>query len=83
MGTFFDNHSIGLQSADGNSKAVADCAKLPVLDSSTCGNHVVGGALDLGSEFERRLAVGAQVACQLRAAVNDKLGDSLPIARAV
>ena len=28
----------------------------------------------MDSEFERRLAVGAQLACQLRTAVKDKLG---------
>ena len=38
---------------------------------------MIGGALDLGSEFERRLAVGSQLACQLRAAVKDKLGKLL------
>ena len=48
--------------------------QLPALESPECGNHVVGGSLDLDSEFERRLAVGAQLACQLRTAVKDKLG---------
>ncbi len=38
---------------------------------------MIGGVLDLGSEFERRLAVGGQLACQLRTAVKDKLGKLL------
>lgn len=38
---------------------------------------MIGGVLDLGSEFERRLAVGGQLACQLRGAVKDKLGKLL------
>lgn len=56
---------------------LASSAQLPPLESPGCGNHVIGGALDLGSEFERRLAVGGQLACQLRAAVKDKLGKLL------
>ncbi|KAA6422642.1 MAG: hypothetical protein FRX49_07502 [Trebouxia sp. A1-2] len=59
---------------DGESSLLASSAQLPPLESPGCGNHVIGGALDLGSEFERRLAVGGQLACQLRAAVKDKLG---------
>lgn len=34
----------------------------------------------MDSEFERRLAVGAQLACQLRTAVKDKLGASSLVA---
>ena len=56
---------------------LASSAQLPALESPGCGNHVIGGVLDLGSEFERRLAVGGQLACQLRAAVKDKLGKLL------
>lgn len=47
---------------------------LPELASPECGNHVIGDSLDLDSEFERRLSVGAQLACHLRAAVKEKLG---------
>ncbi|DBA78376.1 TPA: hypothetical protein ACH3X2_007884 [Trebouxia sp. C0005] len=65
---------VHLQACDGESSLLASSAQLPPLESPGCGNHVIGGALDLGSEFERRLAVGGQLACQLRAAVKDKLG---------
>ncbi|KAL0047265.1 hypothetical protein WJX82_011225 [Trebouxia sp. C0006] len=63
-----------LRASDGEGSLPASSAQLPALESPGCGNHVIGGALDLGSEFERRLAVGSQLACQLRAAVKDKLG---------
>ena len=56
------------------SSDLSEGSQLPALESPECGNHVVGGSLDLDSEFERRLAVGAQLACQLRNAVKDKLG---------
>lgn len=46
------------------------------MDSPDCGNHIIGGSLDFDSEFERRLAVGAQLACHLRAAVKEKLGNT-------
>lgn len=62
-----------LQASD-NDRSGPDGSQLPALESLECGNHVIGGILDVGSEFERRLAVGAQLACQLRTAVKDKLG---------
>ena len=71
----YSSHS--LQASDGEGSLLASSAQLPALESSGCGNHVIGGVLDLGSEFERRLAVGGQLACQLRTAVKDKLGKLL------
>ena len=55
-------------------QAGPDAGQLPALESPECGNHVIGGSLDVDSEFERRLAVGAQVACHLRTTVKEKLG---------
>jgi len=71
----YSSHS--LQASDGEGSLPASSAQLLALESPECGNHVIGGALDLGSEFERRLAVGGQLACQLRTAVKDKLGELL------
>ncbi|DBB00910.1 hypothetical protein WJX77_007765 [Trebouxia sp. C0004] len=67
---------VHLRASDGEGTLLASSAQLPALESPGCGNHVIGGALDLGSEFESRLAVGGQLACQLRTAVKDKLGYS-------
>lgn len=64
-----------MQAAESEGCALGNIAQLPVLDSPECGNSVIGGAIDLGSEFERRLAVGGQLACQLRTAVKDRLGE--------
>ncbi|KAK9829326.1 hypothetical protein WJX72_005200 [[Myrmecia] bisecta] len=38
------------------------------------GSVVVGCPLDVDSEFDRRLAVGAKIACRLRGAIRDRLG---------
>lgn len=62
--------------ASSSEQAAPDASQLPALDSPECGNHVIGGSLDLDSEFERRLAVGAQLACRLRTAVKEKLGSA-------
>ena len=44
------------------------------LDVFSWGSVVVGCPLDVDSEFDRRLAVGAKIACRLRGAVRDRLG---------
>jgi DNA polymerase eta len=43
-------------------------------DAFAWGSVVVGGPLDPGSEFERRLAAGAGLACRVRGAILDHLG---------
>ena len=43
-------------------------------DAFGWGSIVLGGPLDAGCEWERRLAVGAQIACRLRGAVRQQLG---------
>lgn len=63
-----------LLQASSSEQAAPEAGQLPALEDPECGNHMVGGFLDLDSEFERRLAVGAQLACQLRTAVKQKLG---------
>lgn len=47
------------------------------VDAFAWGSIVLGGSLDVGSEFERRLSIGAYIACRLRGAVRDQLGESL------
>ena len=44
------------------------------VDAFAWGSVVVGGPLDIGSEFERRLAAGAGIACRLRGAIARELG---------
>ncbi|GAB4815874.1 hypothetical protein N2152v2_002920 [Parachlorella kessleri] len=44
------------------------------VDAFAWGSIVVGGPLDVGSEFERRLAKGAEIACRLRGALLSELG---------
>jgi hypothetical protein len=44
------------------------------VDAFAWGSIVVGGPLDVASEFERRLAVGAGIACRLRGALLRELG---------
>lgn len=39
------------------------------------GGVVVDGPLRVDSEFERRLSVGAMIACRLRGAVREQLGE--------
>jgi hypothetical protein len=46
------------------------------VDAFSWGSIVLGGALDVGSEFERRLSIGANIACRLRGAVREQLGGS-------
>ena len=64
-------HNLALLQASDSERSAT---QLPALDSPECGNHIVGGSLDIDSEFERRLAIGARLACQLRTTVKDKLG---------
>ena len=64
----------GRAAENGAAQPAGILAMLPVLDSPECGNHIIGGSLDLDSEFERRLSVGAQLACHFRAQVKQKLG---------
>lgn len=46
------------------------------VDAFSWGGIVLGGGpLDVGSEFERRLSIGANIACRLRGAVRDQLGE--------
>ncbi len=48
------------------------------VDAFAWGSIVLGGGpLDVGSEFERRLSIGANIACRLRGAVREQLGDLL------
>ena len=35
-----------------------------------------GDQLDISSEFDRRLSIGASIACRLRGAIRQQLGDS-------
>jgi hypothetical protein len=44
------------------------------MDAFAWGSIVLGGPLDVSSEFERRLSVGAAIACRLRGAIRDQLG---------
>ena len=56
--------------ADGGAPGGGDDAG----DAFGWGSIVLGGPLDPGCEWERRLAVGAQIACRLRGAVRRELG---------
>ena len=47
----------------------------PGLDNFAWGSVVPEGPLQLDSEFERRLATGACIACRLRGAVRQELGE--------
>ena len=48
------------------------------VDAFAWGSIVLGGGpLDVGSEFERRLSIGANIACRLRGAIREQLGGSL------
>lgn len=47
---------------------------LSPVDAFAWGSIVVGGPLDVSSEFERRLAAGAGIACRLRGALLSELG---------
>ncbi|KAK9901261.1 hypothetical protein WJX75_003106 [Coccomyxa subellipsoidea] len=45
------------------------------VDAFSWGSIVLGGGpLNVGSEFERRLSIGANIACRLRGAVREQLG---------
>ncbi|CAL8471021.1 g10563 [Coccomyxa elongata] len=45
------------------------------VDAFAWGSIVLGGGpLDVGSEFERRLSIGANIACRLRGAIREQLG---------
>ncbi|KAK9827976.1 hypothetical protein WJX81_003639 [Elliptochloris bilobata] len=57
--------------ADADDSAPGACG---TGDAFGWGSIVLGGPLDPGCEWERRLAVGAQVACRLRGAVRQQLG---------
>ena len=45
------------------------------VDAFAWGSIVIGGPLDVNSEFERRLAVGAGIACRLRGKLLEELGE--------
>ena len=45
------------------------------MDAFAWGSIVLGGPLDVSSEFERRLSAGAAIACRLRGAIRDQLGE--------
>jgi hypothetical protein len=48
------------------------------VDAFSWGSIVLGGGpLNVGSEFERRLSIGANIACRLRGAVREQLGESV------
>ena len=47
------------------------------VDAFAWGSVVVGGPLDVASEFERRLAAGAGIACRLRGALLREMGERL------
>ena len=49
------------------------------MDAFAWGSIVLDGPLNVGSEFERRLSVGAAIACRLRGAIRDQLGGALGI----
>lgn len=45
------------------------------MDAFSWGSIVLGGGpLAVGSEFERRLSIGANIACRLRKCIRDQLG---------
>lgn len=52
----------------------AATAEHAAVDAFAWGSVVEGGPLDIESEYDRRLSVGASIACRLRGAVHEKLG---------
>ena len=46
------------------------------IDAFAWGSIVLGDQLDISSEFDRRLSIGASIACRLRGAIRKQLGDS-------
>ena len=49
------------------------------IDAFAWGSIVLGKQLDISSEFDRRLSIGASIACRLRGAIRKHLGDcSIP-----
>jgi hypothetical protein len=55
-------------------RAAAESSAGPV-EGFSYGSIVLEGPLDVGSEFERRLAIGAGIACRLRGAVREHIGE--------
>ena len=47
------------------------------IDAFAWGSIVLGDQLDISSEFDRRLSIGASIACRLRGAVRQQLGKLL------
>lgn len=45
------------------------------IDAFAWGSIVLGKQLDISSEFDRRLSIGASIACRLRGAIRKQLGD--------
>ena len=46
------------------------------MDAFAWGSIVEGGPLNPDNEYDRRLSVGASIACRMRGAIRDKLGDN-------
>ena len=46
------------------------------LDAFAWGSIVLGNRLDISSEFDRRLSIGASIACRLRGAIRKELGNA-------
>ena len=46
------------------------------IDAFAWGSIVLGNRLDISSEFDRRLSIGASIACRLRGAIRKQLGDA-------
>ena len=49
------------------------------IDAFAWGSIVLGKQLDISSEFDRRLSIGASIACRLRGAIRKQLGKSFPL----
>ena len=47
------------------------------IDAFAWGSIVLGNQLDISSEFDRRLSIGASIACRLRGAIRQQLGKRL------
>ena len=45
------------------------------IDAFAWGSIVLGKQLDISSEFDRRLSIGASIACRLRGAIRKQLGE--------
>ena len=45
------------------------------IDAFAWGSIVLGNQLDISSEFDRRLSIGASIACRLRGAIRQQLGE--------